>query len=233
MWSRLVNRVNGMRAAMVAAAWLIGAAASPASAMTFSFAELQLDTCAPNCPSVIVASGEIGLDTSDEFFAFVRSQVLSRNVASMILISSPGGNVVGSLKLGAMIRTLGFSLMVGQVRGGQFFAANCFSACAYTLAGGKRRVVPDGSQVGVHAAWTRSSSMRDIVGSGTIDPRVPSDRVAVVLSRYLSTMGVSPQLVAIAETTPSSQIRVLTRAELSSLRLARASLAEPRTKRRR
>lgn len=219
-------------AAALASAFWLAASAQSASAMTFSFAEFQTQSCAPNCPVVIVAEGEIELNSSDTFFNFVRSQVLGRNVASVVLISSPGGNVVGSLKLGAMFRTLGFSLMVGQVRGGGFVTAQCFSACAYTLAGGKQRVVPDGSEVGVHAAWTRTSSMRDIVGSGTIDPKVSSDRVTVVLSRYLSMMGVSPQLVALAETTPSSQIRVLTRSEMSRLKLARATLDPPRRNRR-
>ncbi len=213
---------------------VIGAlAAQPASAMSFSLAELNVDSCSPRCPAVIVASGEIGLNSSDEFFAFVRSQALSRDVASTILMTSPGGNVVGSLKLGALIRTLGFNIMVGQVRGGAFLTGRCYSACAYTLAGGKRRIVPEGSEVGVHAAWSRTSSMRDIVGSGSIDPQFESGRVATVLSRYLSTMGVSPQLVALAETTPSSEIRVLTRTELSRLKLASARLENPRRSRKR
>ncbi len=222
------------RRSLAAAALLAGAfLVTPAAAMTYRLAELPSSTCASNCPLVIVADGEIGLNSAEEFFAFVKSQVLGRNVASTVLIASPGGNVVGSLKLGGMMRSLGFSLLVGQVSRGEFLTARCYSACAYTLAGGKRRIVPEGSQVGVHAAWTRTTSMRDIVGSGGIDPQVPRGRVSEVLGRYLSQMGVSPQLVALAETTPSSEIRILSRQELSSLRLANGTLGGEQRRRKR
>lgn len=196
------------------------AAGRQATAMDFRLQPLQMQACAPNCPLVIVASGEIKLDSDDIFYRFVASEALRNRVASTILISSPGGNLLGSLKLGLMMRSLGFSMMVGQVQGGTFVTARCYSACAYTLAGGKRRIVPEGSEVGVHRAWTRSSGQRDILGGGTIDPQLSADRHVPMLSRYLRMMGVSDQLVALADSTPSNDIRVLTPSELSRLRLA-------------
>lgn len=205
-------------------------AAPTAGAMTFSLVPVQLQVCAPNCPLVIVASGEIALDSDDVFYRFITAQALRNKVASTIVISSPGGNLLGSLKLGVMMRQLGFSMMVGQVRGDSFVTARCYSACAYTLAGGKRRIVPDGSEVGVHRAWTRSTGQRDILGGGalTIEPQLPPDRHAALVGRYLKMMGVSDQLVAIADATPSSDIRVLSPAELSRLRLATPQARERR-----
>jgi hypothetical protein len=206
------------------------AASLPAAAMTFSLNAISDPSCGTNCPKIIVASGEIELDSDDKFIRFIRAEVLPQKITSVVLMSSPGGNLVGSLKLGVVIRQLGFSVMVGQVSGGTFMSARCFSACAYTLAGGRSRIVPDGSQVGVHKAWTNERPMRDIVGTGDIGARVSVEGYSPVVERYLKLMGVSQQLIALADATPSSDIRILSRAELSSLRVMTAT--RPQKKRR-
>jgi hypothetical protein len=110
----------------------------PALTMSFVLSPMADPDCGASCPLVIVASGEIELDSNERFFSFVTSKVVGQKVTSVVLMSSPGGNLVGSLRLGILMRQLGFSIMVGQVRNGRFMTANCFSACAYTLAGGKR-----------------------------------------------------------------------------------------------
>jgi hypothetical protein len=207
------------------------AAPVPATAMTFSLTAIADPSCGGNCPKIIVASGEIALDSDARFIRFIRSEVLPQKITSVVLMSSPGGNLVGSLKLGAVIRQLGFSVMVGQVSGGRFLSARCFSACAYTLAGGRSRIVPEGSQVGVHKAWTNERPMRDIVGSGNIGARVSVEGYSPVVERYLKLMGVSQQLMALADATPSTDIRILTRSELASLRVMTG--ATPEKKRRR
>lgn len=206
------------------------AAPLPAAAMTFSLNAIADPSCGNNCPKIIVASGEIELDSDDKFIRFIKAEVLPQKITSVVLMSSPGGNLVGSLKLGVVIRQLGFSIMVGQVNGGNFMSARCFSACAYTLAGGRSRIVPDGSQVGVHKAWTSERPMRDILGSGTIGARVSVEGYTPVVERYLRLMGVSQQLMALADATPSNDIRILSRAELSSLRMMTG--ARPQKKRR-
>lgn len=213
---------------LMAAACVSLAGLSGARAMEFSLAAFDLPACQPRCPLVIVASGEIELNSDEAFFRFVASEVMQRQVASTILLSSPGGNLLGSLKLGLMMRHLGFSLMVGQVRERRFVTARCYSACAYTLAGGKRRIVPDGSEVGVHRAWIKANGQRDFVGGGTIDPDFSPQRHQPMLSRYLRQMGVSDQIVALADSTPSSSIRVLTAAELSRFRLSTGAGGEKR-----
>ncbi len=215
------------RSAIARASWfhvlacilgIVGAPAS-ASAMSFELTALPGEACAPNCPLVIAASGEIALDSDERFVRFVQLQVVGQRVTSVVLMSSPGGNLVGSIRLGLVMRQLGFSIMVGQARAGRFLTARCYSACAYTLAGGRRRIVPEGSEVGVHKAWTNQRRQRDIVGSGTIDARISVEGFSPFLSRYLQSMGVSNQLVALADATPSSDIRVLSREELSRLRV--------------
>lgn len=212
----------------VAAAFALIGVMPSARAMDFSLAAFDLPACQPRCPLVIVASGEIELNSDEAFFRFVASEVMQRQVASTILLSSPGGNLLGSLKLGLMMRQLGFSLMVGQVQDRRFVTARCYSACAYTLAGGKRRIVPEGSEVGVHRAWIKANGQRDVIGGGTIDPDFSPQRHQPMLSRYLRQMGVSDQIVALADATPSSSIRVLTASELSRFRLATGAAGEKR-----
>jgi hypothetical protein len=196
------------------------------SAMSFSLANLSLPQCEPACPLVIVASGEIALNSDQDFFDFVRTQVVGRQVAQVVVMSSPGGNLMGSLKLGVILRQLRFSTMVGQVRGGSLLSGACYSACAYAVLGGRQRLVPQGSQVGVHRAWLRTWQERDIVDGGflqkspALSPQA-GDGVDDVLRSYLRHMGISPQLAAIASSTPSDQIRILTRQELSQLRIVR------------
>ncbi|MGL4439698.1 MAG: hypothetical protein ACRCUE_10510 [Bosea sp. (in: a-proteobacteria)] len=219
---------SGVAACFGVAAYL--AAASPAEAMNFSLNSISDPACGNACPKIIVASGEIQLDSDDKFIRFIKAEVFPQKITSVVLMSSPGGNLVGSLKLGVVIRQLGFSVMVGQVSGGSFMSARCFSACAYTLAGGRGRIVPEGSQVGVHKAWTNERPMRDIVGSGTIGARVSVEGYTPVVERYLKLMGVSQQLMALADATPSSDIRILSRSELASLRMMTS--ARPQKKRR-
>jgi hypothetical protein len=192
--------------------------------MEFSLSRLPDGACAADCPEVIVATGEIELDSDDRFFRFVKSEVMGRKVTSVVLMTSPGGNLVGSLKLGIVMRQLGFSIMVGQVRGEAFVTGRCYSACAYALAGGRRRIVPEGSEVGVHKAWTLDPAGRHRAGEGGAEPGSVAARIAVegyspVLERYLGMMGVSRRLVALADATPSTSIRVLSRAELMRLKV--------------
>ncbi len=216
---------SGRWAVLWAALMLAIPASLPASAMSFDLAPLQLPSCQPDCPLVIVASGEIELNSDDVFYEFVRTKVMPQRVASTVVISSPGGNLVGSLKLGHLMRELGFSLLVGRVSGEALVTARCFSACAYALAGGRRRIVPPGSEVGVHRAWTKVEDDP----SGSLTRQYPPGHHAPILSRYLRAMGVSDRLVALADSTSSDDIRILTRAELTRLRLA---TGEGRTARR-
>lgn len=204
--------------------------AAPASAMSFSLSRLPDNLCAEACPQVIVATGEIELNSDEAFFRFVTDEVVKQQVTNMVLMSSPGGNLVGSLKLGILMRQLGFSIMVGQVRSGAFLSARCYSACAYALAGGMKRIVPEGSEVGVHKAWTLRRGEVDRVTGASIDEQVATEGYAPVLTRYLRMMGVSGQLMALANATPSSSIRVLTRAELARLRVV---TPEPKRRKRR
>jgi len=211
--------LTGLAATFAGVVWSV-----PALTMSFVLSPMADPDCGASCPLVIVASGEIELDSNERFFSFVTSKVVGQKVTSVVLMSSPGGNLVGSLRLGILMRQLGFSIMVGQVRNGRFMTANCFSACAYTLAGGKRRIVPEGSKVGVHKAWTKAPGAGDEAGiDGLTSGRIPTGGYQPMLETYLRRMGVSGKLVALANATSADDIRVLSRNELARLRVVTAS----------
>ena len=58
-----------------------------------------------------------------------------------------------------------------------------------------------------------------ILGRGAIEPGFDAARFTPLLTRYLQSMGVSGGLAALADATPSNDIRLLSREELSRLRV--------------
>ncbi|MBL8589670.1 MAG: hypothetical protein JNK46_14155 [Methylobacteriaceae bacterium] len=213
---------------LIAAAGLLAAlaAAGPAQAMTFRLVSVGGD-CGQACPQVIAAEGEIERNSAETFAAFVRQRIGTGRLRNIIFLHSPGGNVVGAIKLGALFRRVGSAVVVAQAREGQgvgadasFLSARCMSACVYALMGGKRRVIPPQSQLGVH----RTSSFQ-FVGKdpANTDPgyqriKTPEALVAA-LTAYTKSMGVSTAVIDAAQATPHETIRVLTRQELAKWRL--------------
>jgi hypothetical protein len=123
-----------------------------------------------------------------------------------------------------ILRRLKMTAVIGQVRPGSVTTGDCHSACVYTLMGGVKRVVPEGSRVGVHRMVSRAIPQRDVLTGGSIDPVRDPNQMLAFLRRYVASMGVNPGIVALSEGTPNESIRVLTRAELARFRLARGKL---------
>ncbi len=211
-------------AAALACAGVAALSSTPAQALTYTFAPVAVNGCRSDCPVAIVATGEVSLSAAEDLLArlepFVRSR---RPMAGTLIIDSPGGYLVGALKLGIVIRELKLNVMVASYQGpSQLGTARCNSACAYILAAGVKRFVPDGSAVGVHKSYDAGVSQRDILGGGMIDAVRPAGSTDEVLGRYLARMGVSRDLLKLVNATPSSDIRTLTRSELGRFRLASA-----------
>jgi hypothetical protein len=151
-------------AGLFALAGLIGAAVlvDDAQAMTFKLVSLG-GHCGAACPQVIAAEGEIQKNAGEDFIAFLREASQTDRLRNIVFIHSPGGNVVGAMKLGAVFRKAGTAVVVARAEEGQgigsdahFLSAQCLSACVYAIMGGKTRVVPPQSKLGVH----RTSSFR-------------------------------------------------------------------------
>lgn len=179
---------------------------------------------------VIAVQGEINDDTPDAFLNFVSENVGSGNVHGVVLLDSPGGKVVASMELGRAIRRLGMAVVVARPAAGSDHGAlslssgRCYSACVYALMGGARRVVPPGSKVGVHRMFNYSTNF-DLAEGGVVRERNLDDGgMRATLSDYARDMGVSTDLVTLAERTSPDQLYMLTGADIARWRLATRKL---------
>jgi hypothetical protein len=177
-------------------------------------------------PQVIAAQGEIGEDTPDAFVSFVRENVGGGNLHGIVLLDSPGGKVVASMELGQAIRRLGMAVIVARptaatsARQLSLASGRCYSACVYALMGGARRVVPPESRVGVHRMFNYSTSF-DLAEGGLVRERNLDDGgMRETLSNYARQMGVSVDLVNLAERTSPDQLYMLNGADIARWRLA-------------
>lgn len=201
-------------------------AALPASALNYRLAEFDNGACQPKCPSVIVATGNIAGNEDEEFAWFMRHSTQGRTVGKLVMIHSPGGNMAGGMRLGQLLRRTGASVIVAQGRGdsigpdGGMSTGLCGSACVLVLAGGVKRLVPQGSIVAVHGAAQVQTEFHDPVSRQVEQLRVDRSAVRTMMAAYYKRMGVNGKLADLSESVPHSDVRVLTPQELTRLKLA-------------
>jgi hypothetical protein len=186
--------------------------------MTFRIADLAGPECGAQCPKVVVAEGVIEAETPEAFLSFAKTAVLDKGLRAVVFIDSPGGNVVGSMELGAAFRQLRLAAIVAGYAYNNGLsgpvAGECVSACVYALMGAVRRVAPEMSHVALH-----KMSIMPAFGEGGARHFADARLVNVVAS-YAKRMGVSPKVVLAAEALPPDQIRLLSRRELRGWGLA-------------
>ena len=174
---------------------------APAEAAAMTFKPADIGDCRISCERVLMAEGDITLDSD---VLFERAFEKAGNVRT-VMLDSPGGNVVGGLKLGYSFRRA--KLNVSVAPGGE-----CFSACAYAMLGGVSRRVPEDARFGVHGFVDRRSkvSARDM----SYDKDIYG-----LLRLFAEEMGVSPSLIVMAEKTRNEDLRILSREELKKTRV--------------
>ena len=209
------------------AAFCLMAAASiaPAAAMDFRLEGVaQGGGCrAGRCPQVIVAEGQITNSTPGEFLEFLRENVVNNDLRTVVFLNSQGGYVVASMELGQMFRRIGAATVVARLgsspQGGRFLSANCLSACVYAFMGGRKRVSPPGSALGIHRMFANMSE-GGFFGGGTVRRVHDDGSMARLLINYSSRMGVSGELIRSAEHYPSQGIHLVTPGEMARWNLA-------------
>src|SRR3954451_23302142 len=112
-----------------------GLAEAGSQPMAFRVAPLQSAECGARCPNVVIADGVIEPGTPEAFIDFARQAAHMPNLKSLMLINSPGGNVVASMEFGAELRQLGMVAMVAGYGSDGMRAGptpgECVSACVY------------------------------------------------------------------------------------------------------
>jgi hypothetical protein len=192
--------------------------------MSFRLAKLEARNCGGRCPRVIVADGIIEEDTPEAFVGFLQSVADAPNLRDVVVINSPGGRVVASMRLGAALRKLQAAVIVARFGDDQDLNApsggQCMSACVYALMGGARRVVPPASRLGIH----RMSSQESGGGVGRFftpaGQSYASPDMVDALAGYAAQMGVSPTVIRVAERIPPEEIHIISPSELRRWRLA-------------
>jgi hypothetical protein len=208
--------IAGMAALVLAVLLRIG----PAQAEDLTFRVVPIGDSS-KCVEAIVADGEITNSTPDEFVSFLMRNSQDPHVRSVVLLNSPGGRVVASMQLGQAMRKVGALAIVARAgprvergSGVMLTGGGCYSACVYALMGAKKRVIPHGSQVGIHRMfvyeWERDSdtdAMKEMRVYGSSDLKTQ-------LSDYAASMGVSRDLIATAERINPDSIHILTSREI-------------------
>jgi len=199
-------------------------------------------SCTTDCLRVMQASGQITKDTPNAFLEFARREINRPGLINVLLLHSPGGSVNASMAFGRALRKLGTVVIVARAMDAgvpvertaarrstiedqvRFMSGTCASACVYTLAGGVKRVVPPQSRIAVH---------RMAGNIGFFDPATreyqnrriyAGEEELNALTEYIHDMGVSTELVGIAESVPHEHARVLDTRDMSRLRLATPKL---------
>jgi hypothetical protein len=219
---------RSVRLTLFAMAALCGFALAAASASAMDFHTAQLSSSGAckgrRCPSVMVASGEITSGTLDKFAGFLQ-QASRQGASNVLILDSPGGQVVESLRMGLVLRKLRTSVFVGRVTSlnGQTIVVNgaCMSACVYMMMGGSKRFVSESSRIGVHREFLPNSTGSDPLSVLRSTQRFPE--VANLLKAYSQHMGISPSLIDLAEQYGGGGIRILTPQDITRYRLAKIS----------
>ncbi len=207
---------------------LCGAAPALADPMSFHVVRIGRDAaCRTSCADVILADGEINNDSAADLVRFLTENLRDRDLRPLVLIESPGGTVLGAMKLGAVFRKLGAAVMVAAARGSEtsqslrLVPADCLSACVYAFMGGKKRLVPSISRLGIHrmVVDTRTTSF---FGTEEGERIYGSPEFVAALAQYTKSMGVDPVVIAYAEQVAPEEIHILSRGELRRWHLASA-----------
>jgi hypothetical protein len=211
-------------AATASLGWL-----APAQAMTFNFVPLSINNCTIDCPKVIVASGSMQFDDIGTLIETLRAGIArDKTIRPVVLISSNGGNVAAGYGIGEVFRSIKATVIVARAvpsgSGYTIAPGGCASACVFALMGGVKRVVPDGSKLGVH--WMSAPTPQMFSGSmilpdtGADDDSDADERR---MRQFMRRMGVRPELASFIRKVPNSQFHVMTAQEMTRFGLARTT----------
>jgi len=136
---------------------------------------------------------------------------------SIVLMSSPGGDLNQAIIIGEIIRSRGLVTAVGVADpSGHIRPSYCASACVLAFAGGTTRVGVEGSMLGVH---------RFVALAPGPDPVAETQRTAGMVLNYLTRMGVSSSVVEAMSAT--SDVRWLGAREAAAMSLVTDSAGRP------
>jgi hypothetical protein len=147
----------------------LAAAVAVASLYTVSAASAAtIDVIEDEMGTVILIKGEM---VDGDQVAFDN---IARNYDdAVVVLESPGGDLVSGLEIGLSIRELGFDTLVVD-------GSECASACALAWMAGETRSMGDHADVGFHAAYIEVNHRPQETGAGN-----------AIIGAYLNELGLS------------------------------------------
>ena len=179
---------------------------------------------------VISAEGEITNDTGEAFNAFLQQHAADPDFRPLVLLNSPGGTVVGAMKLGLLFRQMGASVLVARARAVEgsgdlhVVSGYCMSACVYAFFGGKRRIIPPASHLGIHRMAIYTHGFDLFAGGESTTRTYGTGELVTALSDYTKLMGINPAAIAEAESVEPESIHILTAQEIARWRIGTSQL---------
>lgn len=159
----------------------------------------------------IFANGEIDASTYRNLIEFTQDNSIENAV---IVFDSPGGSLIGGIKLGKVIRELGFDTAIGRLnkQGDREYKGICASSCAYAFAGGiYRHYNGENERLGIHQFYNQKDNIGDIGDA---------QEISSIIVDHLQSMGIDTQAFVIASATRGDDMFWLTPNDAQSLKLS-------------
>jgi hypothetical protein len=137
---------------------------------------------------------------------------VERDAGLEVYLNSPGGNVIGGIELGKVIREFGLGTRVAQSapdagpispngeRPETDAAGGCYSACAFAFLGGKWRKATERS-IGVHQSYVKEALAQPNVPKFTAQDYSQQQIIEGLVLEYVVSMGVDPKFLTYAAAT--------------------------------
>lgn len=156
---------------------------------------------------MLFASGEI---IEGDASKLERLLDLGKVESRIVVLDSPGGDLLEAMSLGRSLRFFGFTTFLHS-------EAKCFSACAYAFLGGEYRVALPGAQIGVHQFSGGADGIKD---------QSATQSISGIVIGYLNDMGISAKVAEKAMVTPPHEMHIFDELEAADFGL----LKEPGTR---
>lgn len=202
-------------------------------------------TTGGNCVSCrwIAAEGVIEANTAQRFLTFLEEEGLVGVPGLNVHLNSPGGNLVGGVLLGDVIRRQRANTVVASAPVNRVLAeglrevsfdpapeAICASACVFAFAGGISRFASKATpqnevgfqrlgRLGVHQFYDRVALADRAALTASAEDRIADQKIIAMLLGFLFDMDVSPELLQLAAQTAPDDMHWLDEDELRRTRI--------------